>query len=677
MAYAPVQDPAYDANPAYSFSSESDQLSYQGRHEQVSSPEVQSSHSSYHRQEQTISPDIQSTHSSHHGNQKQYTDIDFQEPTPYWTTHGAYSIAPSHQRGWSGSTISTDALKGQPGVTTSVTSPTKKKTLSFSTSESWTLEIVTIIIAFGAVASIMGVLARFNGHALPEWPYYITLNALIALLATVTTATMTISLQNGLSQLKWIRFKEARAPLSDMEIFDEASRGTWGAMKLLASARGGFLGSFGAVVAIIALALGPFAQQIVTYQTRTVESPEGASVNKALNYTGALPGNTSKTGYVPILPLKSAVYNGLFAENGRPGAALAFQCQSGNCTWDSYDTLGVCHECVDLTPFISQYCASDAEADECGWQVPQGARLNSSREVFSMTSQVPTAQGSLPHSTIVKLIFMGTEAYDGLAGETKPWARQCTLSACRQTLKTNVSNGILNEEVIDSAVNQTVLDNTNLNDGADHNVYALGTDGFAYMLGIEAMLSMRGWFSTLFASGAAVRSASSFNRTITDNTVVVNLTVGISSGETFFDSDIVTAFYWNYYEYATGLDMLMSDMATSMTVAFRSFLGAAPASGRAISMESYVHVLWGFAVVPIVVVVGAAFFLIGAIYWTERTHTKVWKSSALAMLFHGLDSDTKAEFMYSCGLPEQKRQARGVKVQLDGSDGGGSLARGM
>ena len=57
--------------------------------------------------------------------------------------------------------------------------------------------------------------------------------------------------------------------------------------------RSSFLGSLGATIAIVALALGPFAQQVVTYQTRTVSIPEGASVNSALNYTGALPGNTS------------------------------------------------------------------------------------------------------------------------------------------------------------------------------------------------------------------------------------------------------------------------------------------------------------------------------------------------------------------------------------------------
>ncbi len=95
------------------------------------------------------------------------------------------------------------------------------------------------MIALGAVGSMMGILAKFNGHALPEWPYYITLNALIAILAAVTTAAMNISLQNSMSQLKWVRFKESRTRLSDMEAFDEASRGTWGAIKLLFTLRGG------------------------------------------------------------------------------------------------------------------------------------------------------------------------------------------------------------------------------------------------------------------------------------------------------------------------------------------------------------------------------------------------------------------------------------------------------
>jgi hypothetical protein len=56
-----------------------------------------------------------------------------------------------------------------------------------------------------------------------------------------------------------------------------------------------YLGSFGAIIAVVGLALGPFAQQIATYKVRHVESNIGAIVPRALNYTGALVGNTSSS----------------------------------------------------------------------------------------------------------------------------------------------------------------------------------------------------------------------------------------------------------------------------------------------------------------------------------------------------------------------------------------------
>ncbi|KAI0189240.1 hypothetical protein F4808DRAFT_45634 [Astrocystis sublimbata] len=624
----------------------------------------------YNNQGQVVSPDSQYVSPMHDVELNVQKESNFQ--AVYSAQPGTTPNFTSHHRGWSGSTTaSTHVTSEKPFLASSLNSVEKRS--QPNTKGSWLHEILAVVISLGAVGSIIGVLAKFNGQSLPDWPYYITLNAIIAVLAAVITAAMNVSIQNSMSQLKWIRFTTSPAPLSDMEAFDDASRGTWGAMKLLFTVRGGWLGAFGATLSIIALLLGPFAQQIATYQTREIESHDGASVARALNYLGALPGNTSSTGFVPILPLKSAVYNGLFAENGRPASALAFECQSGNCTWDAYETLGVCGECIDLSPYIREYCAAGESQGGCGWQVPQGAKLADNTEVFSMTSQIPTARGNQPHSSIIRLIFMGTESFDGIAGETKPWARQCSLSACVQKLETKVSNGVMTEKTIDTKTNNTVLDISNLDDGQDHNVYVTGEDGTQYQLGIEAMLSMRGWFATLFANGSASRSAAAYNRTITDNSVVVNLTVGISSGETFFDSDIVTAFYWNYYEYADGLDLLVSDMATSMTVAFRSFMGAEPVQGRAIYTESYVHVRWGFAVVPIVVVIGAALFLFATIFQSEKSKTQIWKSSSLAMLFHGFDSGAKTYFADTRSLKEQRAQARTTKVQLLESDDGNLL----
>jgi hypothetical protein len=302
---------------------------------------------------------------------------------------------------------------------------------------------------------------------------------------------------------------------------------------------------------------------------------------------------------------------------------------------------------------------------ECGWQVPQGAHLNTSSDVFSMTSFIPSAYGDMPHSTMMRVIFMGTENHD-VPDALNPWAKQCSLQACVNTLSSSVVNGTLQENITHTVSNHTVLDMSSPDPNSDYSVYIKGESNDSYLLGMGALLSIRGWFSAIFTNGSATRTTSDFSRSITDadRAVVVNLTVGISSGETFFDTDIVTAFYWNYYEYPSGIDMLMSDLAVSMTTAFRGFMGAVPTKGTSITTESYVHVRWAFAVLPIAVVVACLIFLLTSIVLTRTSHTQLWKSSALAALFHGLDKETREKFHAEDGLHAKKKQAKAVKVNL-------------
>jgi hypothetical protein len=384
-------------------------------------------------------------------------------------------------------------------------------------------------------------------------------------------------------------------------------------------------------------------------------------------------------GYVPILPLKAAVYNGLFAENSRPAASLPFTCQSGNCAWEPFETLAVCHECIDISALATRYCPSELGASPnmstCGWQVPQGARLNTSSDVFSMTSFIPSAYGDMPHSTLIRIIFMGTELHD-VPDAVNVWAKQCSLQTCVQTLSSSVVNGTLKEDIAHTTTNQTVVDMSSPDSESEYDVYIKGTDD-SYLLGMGALLSIRGWFGSIFTNGSATRTTTDFTRSVTDadRAVVVNLTVGISSGETFFDTDIVTAFYWNYYEYADGLNMLMNDLAVSMTTAFRGFTGAAPVEGKSMSMESYVHVRWGFAILPVAIVLATGLFLVVAMVLTRRSQTELWKSSALAMLFHGLDRDARAMFDLEDSLGQKKRQAKHVRVRLQRDATDGTLLR--
>lgn len=75
---------------------------------------------------------------------------------------------------------------------------------------------------------------------------------------------------------------------------------------------------------------------------------------------------------------------------------------------------------------------------------------------------------------------------------------------------------------------------------SEYGVYITGNSGEQFLLGMGALLSIRGWFSALTTNGSATRTTIDFARNITDpdRAIVVNFTVGISFGETFFDNDI-------------------------------------------------------------------------------------------------------------------------------------------
>ncbi|KAK3395213.1 hypothetical protein B0H63DRAFT_386978 [Podospora didyma] len=613
-----------------------------------------------------LSPQLQSPQYQYHQVPEQMADVHFAPPVPEKQLQfrvGQDPMAPSPV-GWDPKMGTTDASSQKSGESL------------FSKANSWTYEMVSMLVAIAAVGSIIAVLSYYDGKPLPSWPSSLTINAVVAILATVATASMSVPLSSGLGQLKWIRFKEGRAPLSDMELFDDASRGPYGALNLLLRARGGFVGSFGAIIMVIVLLLNPFSQQIATFPVRTVFSPIGATNYRAEKYGPALSGNSDAAPYVPILPLKAAVYNGMFAENGKPWLGLPVNCQTGNCTWEPIETLAVCYSCVDMSEYIERFCSNDTSG--CGWSLPSGARLNSSAQVLSMTSLFPGSAAKSSYSTIMKLIFMGSEAQGGKPDVVQPWARQCTLSSCVQTLRSEMVNGNLNETIISQTTNDTIPSNdARIKGVAEPVLITSNTTNTVYTMKAEAMLAIESWFTMLFRNGTASRNTKFTNQTMNNlpgSAIVVNLTVGISSGVTFFDTDMVQAFYWNYYEYPRGIDMLMSDLAISMTASIRAVSGKM-VNGTSLSTETFVSVRWGFVTIPVLAVLLGSAFLVMAVIKTLTSGAKPWKTSALAMLFHGLDEDAREKFDELDSLADKRREARGIRVKLDAPMGGGGTLK--
>jgi hypothetical protein len=208
----------------------------------------------------------------------------------------------------------------------------------------------------------------------------------------------------------------------------------------------------------------------------------------------------------------------------------------------------------------------------------------------------------MPYSTIIKLNFMGNESSENTTTSStgvaifSPWATQCTLQYCVQDLHTYVLNGQLAQNITGSFFNNSVVpirEALNKDMSIPLEIES-PTDNQTYTVGMGALLGMQQYFSDLFRNGSAIRQPTSSLSRIEDS-IVVNLTVGISSGETFFGTDIIQAFYWFYYEYPSGLDMLTSELATSMTNAFRESPGngTIAVTGQSFEIASFVHIRWG------------------------------------------------------------------------------------
>lgn len=110
-----------------------------------------------------------------------------------------------------------------------------------------------------------------DGLSLADWTFVMAPSTVISTLITVAKTSMLLSVAEGLSQLKCMYFLTKKKPLSELEAFDEASRGPWGSIIFFWKIKPrSLLAQSGAFLTVTALAMRPFAQQIISIETRRV-----------------------------------------------------------------------------------------------------------------------------------------------------------------------------------------------------------------------------------------------------------------------------------------------------------------------------------------------------------------------------------------------------------------------
>ncbi|KAF5703934.1 hypothetical protein FMUND_12778 [Fusarium mundagurra] len=244
---------------------------------------------------------------------------------------------------------------------------------------SWAFEFTLLLVAVAVFTGLVVILKTYNNQELPDWENLgITLNTIISILSTVLRVIITFIAFELLAQVKWDWMSATFRPLPQLQLFENASRGVYGSVRLLPLVLFRQPVALGAaMVAILSLGIGSFTQQsIQTYQQRqsvptsrgsaTITIAKKANDYRLMNLDPVLMRQGFQRDSALSIKTRTAIHDSLVNPSNDSNIGSLFTCSSGNCTFPkfanspkereqnkiSYASLGMCSRCVDVGEFV-------------------------------------------------------------------------------------------------------------------------------------------------------------------------------------------------------------------------------------------------------------------------------------------------------------------------------------
>ncbi|KAK2758993.1 hypothetical protein FQN54_003091 [Arachnomyces sp. PD_36] len=580
----------------------------------------------------------------------------------------------------------------------------------------WLCEILAIIFSFACFVAITCVLWVFNEKPPPDFAYGFTLNAIISILATASKSSLIYVIGECIGQLKWIWFYQTeKKQLYDMDLFDSASRGPLGSLFMILEHKSRSLASLGAILTVLALMFDPFVQQVLTYPTRqTIQqtNSSGAIVHQAFNF---FPQSS-------MMDFQRVIYTGVWSispDQLNPSVT----CSSGNCQWEPFDSVGVCSQCEDITAHTELDCdtlvvdggiPSESTATDCKVIPPQGngtvITINST--VRSMTSMADNSYHSAlfldvpdqivwspfqrnlskdqdgsnatyvdiksPQSVIahaeLSLASNLTTQLPPLSDMVPPFrlskVTQCAITFCARTYQISVSNGT-------AAFNVSAPDFGQIFSNPDPEprpIFARHPDCWMPTRG-PGPESVNVTDSPGFLGYADI-SKFAFCPFITCD--LRSYLEGHAVMQ-YVASDVWPWRAATDYRFPSenpaagkivsdGLEAVVSNVAMSLTRA--AFMASNyTVQGTEYAFEVYTSVDWIWLLLPAALVSLGILFLALTMLTNKRRRLHPWKSSILAVLFHGLSNpETDVGGKQITTAAQMEKTAQGIHVKLSQVD---------
>ena len=528
----------------------------------------------------------------------------------------------------------------------------------------WVPEIVALLLSVAALLAIAIVLRIYDGRALTDlnMPKDLTLNGIIAAIATFDRIFLTVPVGSAISQEVWLWFARnnkktsPRSQLQDLGLSDQASRGAWGSFIFIFRSRRRLLALFGALIMVISLTIGTFSQQLIGIENLPIMAPSAlqpGSVPRSTIYKGTS-SDSQETNYGPPLNVLAPVYQGLFSGGVEPVQAT---CLSGNCTFPATTSLAMCGACAPIE-YHQTSCTDNNINPMCNYTTAAGSNfslLNNEAADLHLDGtgfQVQTSFGKRWSKSVKDTLYLANFEmmgynYTATSGSTRGQelkATECALWFCVNTYETTISSGIQQQAQVSSFSNVNAT--YNLNDYTFH----VPTNNIEDDKFVVDDVTYEALQSAFYGK---------LNGTVTS---------GISGYYTLDDSILAI---WNG---TTNQDWWISNLAMSLTNHIRT---ANPASDSRFDGTAYqlgVKIRWVWLALPVAMVVFAILFLTIVMVQTARSDVSSWKASPLTLLLFDVDGGIRQDAL-SSGWPDVVNGAeKGVGerpvVLRQGKDGG-------
>ncbi|KAJ2989708.1 hypothetical protein NUW58_g3331 [Xylaria curta] len=605
----------------------------------------------------------------------------------------------------------------------------------------WAAEIVCCIMAIASLIAIVITLQLREGKPPPLWPFGITINALVAVFVVLMKAGLAVPLSEGLnpniaryivsaltvdigiSQLKWQWFEKQPRRLTDMDDFDTASRGVWGSFLFLftthapesvasprpwryprASKRAlcgweianspGYLAKFAAFVTVLMVAVEPFSQQVIIYVNCPQVSPDFQSSVARTNNYNATGGHTGAGTSDIDTRMAVAINTGIVNPPQHIPSLLSTECKSGNCTFPRFSSVGLCHSCEDLTSQIRNI--TDESDGVWNFTLPGNEDFPSLylyHQYNLKTSAVnPAGLGVLD----LRVMTRNDYVYP-LVGLS---AFHCTIVACVRTYSAAMADSILNEQLLSSAaigLNLNFEDDQarglrppflrlvtshTLRNGQEEMCESSDQEGPSLVKVAKANVNAApeafpndevetAWYpeDCVWSFGIGSRYAILMELSSQLNGLDIQRTGGVAVGP------IAAKNLWlNGTTSIESINSYLQELTEVMTATIRN-TGARGTDkyvrGQVIVNDSCVLVQWVWLSYPIALVGLAIIFLVLIIAQSpQEPSSRTWKSSPLALLFLSMDESRYDVNYYGMTKNDMNHFAETVSVQLKRSQEG-------